>query len=143
PSLNAVLHLTDTQYLRFGASIAISRPPLDALTTGFSLNPTGAPPSGGGGNPKLDPYKADQLDLSYEWYFHSESLFAVAGFYKDVKNYIGAGQSLETINGTQYIVTSEKNAPGGNIAGVELTLQSRFFFLPGFLSDFGVYANHA
>ena len=143
PSLNAVLHLTDEQLLRFGASVAISRPPLDALVTGFSLNSTGNPPTGGGGNPKLNPYKADQLDLSYEWYFHSESLLAVAGFFKDVKDYIGAGQSLQTIAGTTYIVTSENNTPGGNIAGVELTLQSRFFFLPGFLSDFGVYANHA
>jgi hypothetical protein len=26
---------------------------------------------------------------------------------------------------------------------VELALQSRSFFLPGFLQDFGVYANHA
>ena len=29
------------------------------------------------------------------------------------------------------------------LAGVELTLQTRFFFLPGFLQDFGIYANHA
>jgi iron complex outermembrane receptor protein len=143
PSLNTVLHLTDQQLLRFGASIGIARPPLDALVTGFSLNPTGKPPSGGGGNPKLNPYKADQLDLSYEWYFHEESLLAVAGFFKDVKDYIGAGQSLENVGGVQYIITSENNTRGGNIAGVELTLQSRFFFLPGFLSDFGVYANHA
>jgi iron complex outermembrane receptor protein len=143
PSLNAVLHLTDQQLLRFGASIGISRPPLDALVTGFSLNSTGNPPTGGGGNPKLNPYKADQLDLSYEWYFHEESLLAVAGFFKDVKDYIGAGQSLQNIGGVQYIITSENNTPGGNIAGVELTAQSRFFFLPGFLSDFGVYANHA
>jgi iron complex outermembrane recepter protein len=143
PSLNTVLHLTDQQLLRFGASIGISRPPLDALVTGFALNPTGSPPTGGGGNPKLNPYKADQLDLSYEWYFHSESLLAVAGFFKDVKDYIGAGQSIENIGGVNYIITSENNTRGGNIAGVELTLQSRFFFLPGFLSDFGVYANHA
>jgi iron complex outermembrane receptor protein len=143
PSLNAVLHLTDAQLLRFGASIAISRPPLDALVTGFTLNPTGTPPTGGGGNPKLDPFKADQLDLSYEWYFHEESLLAVAGFFKDVKTYIGAGQSLENVGGVQYIITSENNTRGGNIAGVELTFQSRFFFLPGFLSDFGVYANHS
>jgi len=40
PSINAILHLSDTQQLRAGASIAVSRPPLDALTTGFSLNPT-------------------------------------------------------------------------------------------------------
>lgn len=143
PSLNAVLHLTDQQLLRFGASIGISRPPLDALVTGFSLNSTGNPPTGGGGNPKLNPYKADQLDLSYEWYFHEESLLAVAGFFKDVKDYIGAGQTLQNIGGVQYIITSENNTRGGNIAGVELTVQSRFFFLPGFLSDFGVYANHA
>jgi TonB-dependent receptor len=143
PSLNATLHLTDNQLLRFGAAIAISRPPLDALVTGFSLNPTGIPPTGGGGNPKLDPFKADQIDFSYEWYFHEESLLAIAPYYKDVKTYIGAGQSRQTIDGTTYIVTSEQNTKGGNIAGVEVTLQTRFFFLPGFLEDFGIYANHA
>jgi iron complex outermembrane receptor protein len=142
PSLNTVLHLTEQQLLRFGASIGISRPPLDALVTGLSLSTTG-PATGTGGNPKLDPYKADQLDLSYEWYFHEESLLAVAGFFKDVKDYIGAGQSSEIFDGVNYTITSESNTRGGNIAGVELTLQSRFFFLPGFLSDFGVYANHA
>jgi len=65
--------------------VAIARPPLDALVTGFSLNSQGIPPSGGGGNPLLRPFKANQVDLSYEWYFHSESLFAVAAYYKDMK----------------------------------------------------------
>jgi iron complex outermembrane recepter protein len=143
PSLNLVLHLTNEQLLRFGTSIGISRPPLDSLVTGFSFNGQAHPPTGGGGNPKLDPYKANQVDLSYEWYFHTESLLAVAPFYKDVKTYIGAGQSNETIGAIPFIVTSEQNTHGGNIEGVELTLQTRFFFLPGFLSDFGVYANHA
>ena len=144
PSLNTVLHLTDAQLLRFGASIGISRPPLDTLATGFVLQGSGGlGRTGGGGNPKLNPYKADQLDLSYEWYFHEESLVSVAGFFKDVKDYIGAGQSFEIINGLPYTITSEQNTRGGNIAGVELTAQTRFFFLPGFLSDFGVYANHA
>jgi iron complex outermembrane receptor protein len=143
PSLNAILHLTDAMQLRAGASIGISRPPLDALTTGFSLSTTGNPRTGGGGNPKLDPFKADQLDFSYEWYFHEESLFAVAPYYKYVKTYIGASQSQENIAGQQYIITSENNTKGGELAGVELTLQTRFFFLPGFLQDFGVYLNHA
>ena len=143
PSFNAVLHITENQQLRFGASVGISRPPLDALVTGFSLSATGNPRTGGGGNPQLDPFKADQLDLSYEWYFHNESLLAVAPFFKDVKTYIGASQSPETINGVQYIITSENNTKGGNIAGVEFTFQTRFFFLPGILQDFGIYANHA
>src|SRR6185295_4194370 len=143
PSLNAVLHLTDDQQLRLGAGIAISRPPLDALVTGFSLNPTGTPPSGGGGNPLLMPYKANQIDLSWEWYFHDESLVSVATYYKRVKNMIGASQSLQVIDGVQYIITSENNTRGGDLKGLELTYQSRFHFLPGLLSNFGVYANYA
>jgi iron complex outermembrane receptor protein len=143
PSLNMSLHLTDTQVLRFGAAVALSRPPLDALVTGFSLNPTGTPPTGGGGNPLLEPYKANQFDLSYEWYFHDESMFAAAIYYKDLKTLIGAGQETQTIDGVQYIVTSEENGPGGGIKGLELTYQTRFHFLPGFLQDFGVYANYA
>jgi iron complex outermembrane receptor protein len=143
PSLNAVLHLTDTQVLRFGAAIAIARPPLDALTTGYTVSIAGTPPTLGGGNPKLAPYKAQQVDLSYEWYFHEESLFALAPFFKDVKTYIGASQSSEVIDNLQYLVVSENNTKGGNIAGVEVTFQTRFFFLPGFLQDFGIYANHA
>lgn len=141
PSLNASLHLTESQLLRFGAAIAVARPPLDSLTTGYALNAVTA--TGGGGNPKLDPFKADQLDFSYEWYFHEESLLAVAPFYKYVKTYIGAGQATEIIGGKRYTITSENNTKGGEIGGVELTIQSRFFFLPGFLQDFGVYANHA
>ncbi|MEP6886369.1 MAG: TonB-dependent receptor [Gammaproteobacteria bacterium] len=143
PSLNTTLHLTDNMQLRAGASIAISRPPLDALTTGFSLNTTGNSRTGGGGNPKLDPFKADQIDFSYEWYFHEESLFAVAPYYKYIKSYIGASQSTETFNGQPFTITSENNTKGGELAGVELTLQTRFFFLPGFLQDFGVYLNHS
>jgi iron complex outermembrane recepter protein len=143
PSLNAVLHLTDDQQLRFGAGIAISRPPLDALVTGFTLNPTGTPPSGGGGNPLLRPYKANQVDLSWEWYFHDESLVSVATYYKRLKTMIGASQSLQVIDGVQYIITSEDNTKGGDLKGVEFTYQSRFHFLPGWLSNFGVYANYA
>jgi iron complex outermembrane recepter protein len=144
PSFNSTLHLTDAQLLRFGASIGISRPPLDSMTTGYTLN-IGAR-TGGGGNPKLDPFKADQLDLSYEWYFHEESLFAIAPYYKDVKTYIGASQTSQIINGfgsLPWLITAENNTKGGEIAGVEATFQTRFFFLPGFLQDFGIYANHA
>ena len=143
PSLNAILHMTETQRLRFGASIAISRPPLDELVTGFYLSPQGNPPTASGGNPLLRPYKADQVDLSYEWYFHSESLFAFSPFYKHLTNIIGATQAVETIGGVQYVVTSESNAPGGNIEGAETTFQTRFFFLPGLLSNLGVYTNYS
>jgi len=145
PSLNLTAHLTDKQQLRFGASIAISRPPLEALVTGFVLNPivTGQPATGGGGNPFLKPYRAKQIDLSYENYFHEESMFALALYFKHLDTFIGASSSLQTINGTQYIISGVNNGKGGNVGGAEATFQTRFYFLPGVLKDFGVYANYA
>jgi iron complex outermembrane receptor protein len=143
PSLNMNFHLAEDQTLRFGVAEAISRPPLDELRTGYSLNPTGKPPTGSGGNPLLNPYKDVQVDLSYEWYWHDESLLAVAPFYKHLDSFIGYNVAPQTINGVVYQMTEPVNGKGGDIDGVELTGQSRFYFLPGVLQDFGIYSNYS
>ncbi|MDE2110151.1 MAG: TonB-dependent receptor [Alphaproteobacteria bacterium] len=142
PSLNLNFHLSDEQILRFGAAIAVSRPPLDELRTGFSLS-TSPPYTGSGGNPFLNPYKVDQVDLDYEWYFHEEALFAAALYYKHLNSFIGYGSTTQDINGTTYTMYSPLNGPGGDVTGLELTFQSRLYFLPGFLKDFGIYSNYA
>ena len=69
PSLNLVLNLSDDRLLRYGMSVAISRPPLDALTTGFSISATGTPRTGGGGNPLLKPFYNPnrRRDSSVSW----------------------------------------------------------------------------
>ena len=148
PDLNVVLHVSDESQIHFGAGIGVSRPPLDALTTGFFFPTTGCVPNvpcngAGGGNPLLKPYKADQVDLSYEWYFHDESLFAIAPYFKHLETYITASSVIQTINGQPYVVTDQGNGKGGDVEGVELTFQTRFYFLPGFWSDFGTYMNYA
>jgi TonB-dependent receptor len=142
PSLSMNFHLSDENVLRFGASVAVSRPPLDELRIGNSLS-TSAPWTGSEGNPKLNPYRADQVDLDYEWYFHPESLFAAAIYFKHLNSFIGYQTHQELINGNNYTISQAVNGEGGNLTGLELTLQSRFYFLPGFLEDFGVYANYA
>ncbi len=144
PSLYTNFHLADDQMLRFGASISLSRPPLDTLNTGYSLSPSanGVPSSNTGGNPKLKPLKSDNLDLDYEWYFHEWSMASIAVYYKHIMNYIGTGITPETIGGKTYDISAPVNGPGGDLEGVELTFQSRLYFLPSaFLQDFGVYAN--
>jgi outer membrane receptor protein involved in Fe transport len=68
--------------LRFGAAITVARPRLDELGGGASYNVTsdqsnptiidGTPyywSRNGGGNPKLEPWKANTFDLSFEKYF--------------------------------------------------------------------------
>ncbi len=143
PSLNLNFHLADDQVLRFAAAEAISRPPLDELRTGYSLNPTGLPPTGSGGNPTLNPYKDWQADLSYEWYWHEESMLAIAPFYKHLDTFIGYKSFDQTISGVTYQMLAPFNGKAGDIDGIELTAQSRFYFLPSFLSDFGVYSNYS
>jgi TonB-dependent receptor len=142
PSLNLNFHLADDQVLRFAAAQAISRPPLDELRTGFSLNPTGTPPTGSGGNPLLNPYKDVQVDLSYEWYWHEESLLAVAPFYKHLDTFIGYQTVPQSIGGVTYQMFQPVNGKAGDIEGLELTGQTRFYFLPGALKDFGIYSNY-
>ena len=85
----------------------------------------GQPPTGTGGNPLLKPFRASNVDLSYEWYFHEESMFSVATYYKHIMNYIGSGLSQQVFGGTTYNITSPVNGPGGDLYGVELAFQSR------------------
>ena len=102
PSLNLNFKITPNDYLRFGAAVVISRPPIDRLSSD-------QPVDGGGGNsiddstaaegfvtfnysntnsPFLRPFEAVQFDLSYERYFGEQGLFAIAAYYKDVKSFI-------------------------------------------------------
>ncbi|MGA7673578.1 MAG: TonB-dependent receptor [Rhizomicrobium sp.] len=145
PSLYLNAHVADDQLVRFGASMSVSRPPLDALNTGYSLYAAnwlgGTTGTGSGGNPHLKPFRADNLDLDYEWFFHEESMFSVATYYKHVMNYIGLGIDPMTVNGTLFDVDIPVNGKGGDVYGLELTFQTKFYFLPGFLSDFGIYSN--
>ncbi|WP_163449986.1 hypothetical protein, partial [Escherichia coli] len=47
-----------------------------------------------------------------------------------------------TCNGGTWAVRQFQDSPGGDIKGVEVNLQTDFFFLPGFLKRFGVIANY-
>jgi len=137
--------LTEDNLLRLAAANVIARPPLDEMRTGRQLDDPAQGSGqlyGSGGNPKLDPFKAKQLDVSYEWYFHPESLFAIAGYSKWVDSIIGYKQDHEEINGYDYLITGPFNGGGGHIYGVEGTLQLPFFFIPG-MKNFGIYANFA
>lgn len=134
--------------LRFSAARVLARPPLDELRTGRYLDdPAGAVGqlTGSGANPNLDPFLANQFDISYEWYFHREAMLAVALFTKDVESTIGYKQDHETINvdGTShdYLISGPFNGGGGYINGVEVTFQTPFWFWG--LDNFGVYSNYA
>jgi len=98
-----------------------------------------------GGNPGLSPYLSDNFDIAGEWYYATNSYFAVNGFLKHLTNFIVGGTSTQTINGVidpntnqpaQFQVTGQVNGPDGVVKGVEIALQQVFG-----TTGFGLSAN--
>jgi TonB-dependent receptor len=146
PSFLARFTVSDGAYLKIGVSQALSRPPLNDLRVDRSYNVTGTPPySGGGGNPYLKPYMADQLDVSYENYFRKDGLFAVSAYAKNISNFIGINTVTETLPGIAQPInfnSPHNRTKNGTLSGVEFTYQTPFYFIPGF-EKFGIYSNAA
>lgn len=89
PSLNVRYEVTDELLLRLAASRVLARPSLSALAPGFTVidRDPATIPRGSGGNTQLDPFLANQGDISLEWYFNDDSLLAVTVFYKDMESF--------------------------------------------------------
>ncbi|WP_075186486.1 TonB-dependent receptor [Teredinibacter haidensis] len=148
PSLNLAFELSDDTVLRFAMAKTIARAPLDFLSPAVDIGQDqwGANPGeSGSGNPKLEPFRATQTDLTYEWYFGESDSVAATIYYKDMDSYIARQAGAETIevDGTEYSLSLPVNGNGGYIRGYELVYQQAFESLPGFMKGLGVYANYA
>ncbi|WP_332819152.1 TonB-dependent receptor [Sphingopyxis sp.] len=97
PSANLSVDLSDQVVLRFAAGKTMTRPDFVDITPGVDLN--GTLLTGRGGDPNLDPYRANQYDLSIEWYPDRETIVALAAFYKDIQSYIVNTTSTEILPG--------------------------------------------
>lgn len=148
PSTNWTLSLTEDQLIRIGAAKTMARAPVNMMSPSLNLNEDlyGANPGQStSGNPTLEPFRADQADIAYEWYYSDNSLFAVNLFYKDLESYITRSAEAEVItrNGTEYTVSRPTNGSGGYIRGYELLWQQAFDFLPSPFDGLGIYANYS
>ena len=91
PQINIVLQLPDSQAFRFSVAKELARPRMDQLkaTEESGYNTATGEPSGSGGNPELDPWRAWAFDASYEKYFaENKGYVSGAAFYKDLTSYI-------------------------------------------------------
>ncbi|WP_165799532.1 TonB-dependent receptor [Sphingomonas oleivorans] len=153
PSLTARYNLTDELVLRAAYSRTLTRPNLADLAPSETVAGIDA---GGGtgtrGNPDLDPYFADNLDVGLEWYFAPEGLIAGNAFYKDIKGFIDTRtftqartfprQSDGVLVTGPIVFTEPVNGVSAKIKGFELAAQSRLSFLPGPFSNLGVILNY-
>ncbi|MFW3176816.1 TonB-dependent receptor [Xanthomonas phaseoli] len=159
PSLNLAFQFPYEQTLRFAMAKQVARPRVDQLRASleFGVDTSTGRPGASGGNPMLDPWRANALDISYEKYFADRAYVAAAFFYKDLKSYIYT-QSRDNYDfsalvagyvpppGSAPVLTTGTfsapfNGKGGTLRGVELTasLPLDLVFAP--LEGFGIQAS--
>lgn len=112
PSVNFKLNLQEDMVLRFSFYDSLTRPTMSQLS---SVTNIGEPRlqnlTAAGGNPALKPFKSENWDISYEWYFGDASSFSFAYFNKEVDDFI------TTIRGEESIILGDRAGTPGNICG--------------------------
>jgi len=154
PSLTARYDLGRAVVLRGAYARTLTRPGMGSLSPGEILTVTGdATGTVRRGNPNLDPYYANNIDLGAEWYFSAEGLLALNLFYKKASNFIDNQSYIDTrifprqtapdelVNGTVN-VTEPVNGVSATIKGLEMSMQSRFSRLPGAWGNLGGILNY-
>lgn len=99
PNLSVRLDINDNLVARFAASQTLTRPTLENMSPVLSITTTrqGGDFRAESGNANLRPFKSDNLDLSFEYYYGDANYVSVGFFYKDVSNFIVTGQTDETL----------------------------------------------
>ncbi len=163
PALNVAFEFSDSDIVRFAAARVLSRPDLLELRAGntVSVDTNTGEVTGNGGNTQLEPFLADQFDLSYEHYSNSGGIYAIAVFYKDLDSYIlpqlrqidfvadgfldpdnvtlNPGVTLDPVGD----YTSPVNGSGGYVQGIELAATQSFTSLPYPFDGLGITANYS
>jgi iron complex outermembrane receptor protein len=157
PSVNLARDLSPQLVLRLAAARTMARPDFTDVSPRVTLNPGAL--SGQGGDPNVDPFRADQADVSLEWYHGTDEILSGALFYKNIESFITdrpAEQSYLIQTNTpnlarcqsafttefpnryscRFTINQRANGGGGNVKGLELNALQK---LGG---GFGVQANY-
>lgn len=156
PSFGLRAKLMPGLQARLGFTMTRTRPSFGDLNPAFTITrnndykPGGAATGsnaqyaafGSGGNPDLRPLTSKNYDATLEYYFGKNGAVSGAVFYHDVEGFISnyTRPALDPNYGP-IMVSRPENAGTGKIKGFELSAQTFFDFLPGWLSGFGAQAN--
>lgn len=98
------------------------------------------------GNPDLESTVSNNFDLMTEYYFGNVGLISAGVFAKSIDNwlYTFSDDNFEGFSG-QYAgfdYQQVRNGKSANVTGLELGIQSKLNFLPGFLENTTFYGNY-
>lgn len=182
PSMNLSFEIMPDTFIRIAAAKTVTRARLDQMTANQNIgfNPIACgdtngdqrpdtvlpgfnPPTQvcfnlGGGNPALQPYRSNSFDISFERYFSPGTAIIVAGFHKDLSDWIidfrqvtDLSQSIENFGAGGFLQANPQVATGifsgpvnfsdGKITGVEGTVRLNFGDFADVLDGFGGFAS--
>lgn len=137
PSLNLIYSLTENMNVRLSATQTLARPNFREIapySTKEFVNDVELQ-----GNPKLQRTLINNYDLRWEWFTNPGEVFAISGFYKNLKNPIELGYA-EGSTASNSIV-QYKNVDQATIAGLEFELRIGLGQIIDELSNFYVGSN--
>lgn len=159
PSMNLAFLFAHDQTLRVALARQVARPRVDQLRASleFGVDSSTGIPGASGGNPELDPWRANAFDLSYEKYFGTKAYVAAAYFYKDLRSYIYT-QTNDNFDFSSFVAdyvpgpnepptqttgnfTAPYNGQGGMLQGIELSASIPLDMLWAPLEGFGIIAS--
>ena len=143
PSLNLRFSVTEASQIRVGLARTMARAPLIEMRTGYSFSTDGTVNTASGGNPELDPFIANQLDLGYEYFFADDAALTLSLFYKDLQSHIGTQTEVVNFDGVDYQFSRPVNGEGGSIRGFEVMYQQAFSMLSAPFDGLGIYTNYS
>jgi TonB-dependent receptor len=146
-SVRARLDSQNNSALRFVYARGLSRPDPVFLTTATALDNSTTPPTLTIGNPALKPEHGNNFDVLYERYLTPLGLIQAGFFYKSLSDPIvtvlSSPQPNPACPAANCFISQAKNSGSAYIAGLELSFQQHFTYLPGFMSGLGVLANYS
>ncbi len=157
PMIQAKYDITPWLNVRYAFAQTLARPAYSELSPHFNISYSGDQVSSG--NPDLVPAHAYNHDLIFTVHSNDIGLLSVDGFYKEIKNFTFATQYTLYSTAPPGLKTYRDFNVGGKypnlkatlntflntpylalVKGLELDFQTRFWYLPGFLSGivFGI-----
>ncbi len=140
PNLDLALEVTEELTLRGSYGETIGRPGWGDIQGGQTLSDLVRVDGGTGaqGNPGLEPLESANFDLSLEWYY-AEASYVSAGFFrKNIDNYIGITQIIDTpfnlntpIGGAFWNAAIAGGCPGADVVCIRNFIFDNFNGRPG------------
>jgi len=161
PSLNLRYSFTEDSLMRFAVGRVMARPTFGEVGPKLTVSYGAGNPKVKSGNPYLNPFISDQVDVSFEHYMGKTGMISLGLFYKDMQDYIQKVTTVDPFptpdncipasnpdqdadeNGCLlFEISRPMNGPASIVKGAEVNVYKDLDFLPSYLANLSVKFNY-